>query len=319
MKKFLSKIAIGVMAFGLLPFLFIQSAFAYPYFGPQGVDDDFLWYGNDQYPSSQNQGIELEIDETSISFQSVIATVRFDPAYINQREVTRFAIMANNRVVDWFDPAWDEDNNMWKRSYVLRIRFEPWNTGSRIALRVVAIHHGEQSPIDPEFSNIYVVGWSNEAPPFLLKDMPVVDKEAISVLEAIYALLKKILDELKGILDKLFDIEEAIKKIYEIKPETQKRFDENLAKFQAKLPTEQAKEAVKDMQRTLQDSINEINNTAQPLRFGRINWMGVTTTYALDFTGLEREIALLRDIMKFTLWAEFFFGVIFILRPRFTV
>lgn len=310
---------VGVMSFMALP----SFIFANPYFGPQGLEDDFLWFGNADYPISTTQGINLDVDYTSVSHQSVIALVTFDDGYIDERQITRFYITANGRIVDFFDPAWDIEREKWKRSYNLRIALADWNTGSRISLRIVAVTDQEVSPIDPTITNKYVVGWSNQPEPFLLKDLPVVDKEAIGVLEAIYAKLSEMLALLEKLrlelLAQLKQIEDAIKKIYEVSPQTQAKFDAALAELQGKLPTEQIKDQAEQIQREVENSANRINNMDQALKFGEINWMGIVVTPALDLRPYTEQVELLRKILQVTLWCEFFYFVILVLRPRLTV
>lgn len=324
MKKVLQIIIlIGVM---LTALPLSVSADAYPYFGPQGLDDDFLWFGDADYPRAESQGITLNVDLTSTSFQSIIGQVTFDKGYIEERQITRFFIMANDRVVDSFDPAWDESIKAYKRSYPLRIRLESWNTGSFVNLQVVAVHDGEVSPIDPNYNNLYVVGWSNKPPGFLLKDMPVYDEAAVSWLEAIYKKLDEMKASIEGKLDKLHamiegklgEIDKSIKKIYEVKPETQAAFDAALAELQAKLPTEQMKEEANEMQKVIDDSANRIKNAPQVVKYGQLHWMFFTTS-ALDFTDFMDEITTLRRVLQIILWCEFFYAVILVLRPRLTV
>ncbi|NOU81541.1 hypothetical protein GC101_22010 [Paenibacillus sp. LMG 31459] len=340
MKKAIQIILLLGVMLTALPLSASAASTAYPFFGPQGADDDFVWFGDTTYPYTSEEGILLTVDETSISFQSVIANVRFDEDYISSRKVTRFYITANNRIVDWFDPARDPVTGNDKRSYDIRIRFDSWNTGSFVNLRVVAISDGE---VQGPGSNLgsthrYVVGWSNQPGGFILKDMPVYDEVAVTWLQAIFNKLKDLmmsmemrldamsqmlsnkLDDLQNMLaSKLSQINMSIREIYEVKPETQAKFDSAMAELQAKLPTEQMKDQVNEVQKVIEDSSNRINNTTQVVKYGEIHWMGVVVTPAVDFTLYMDEIKKIRRLLQIILWCEFFYAIILILRPRLTV
>jgi hypothetical protein len=244
--------------------------------------------------------------------------VRIDPGLIEERGVRYFCVLANDRCVDYFEPTWDYKNNMWQRVYSgHRFAFENWNTGTAIRLQIVAlqVNHGEPSPLDPDYATEYVVAWSNVAGPYTLKSLPVIDYEAVSLLRQILNRLASMQDAITSRLDQ---INQSIRKIYEVSPQTQAKFDAALANLQAKLPTEQIKNQAQQVQNIVEDSTNRINNTPQKLEFGEINWFGVVVTPALDLTDYEEAIKWLRDIARITLWCEFFYFVILVLRPRLT-
>jgi hypothetical protein len=318
--KRLLVVLIGVMSIGALP---LSASAAdpsnpptdYPFFGPQSGEDDFLWYGDDTWPKSSTQGLTIDVDETSLSFQSFIGNVTLDVGLIEHREITRFYLLANNRIVDFFDPAWDQTTNDWKRVYWLRFALDQWNLGSNVYFKVVAVTSAGPVTMGEPYVP-WVVAWSNQTPTYSLKALPVTDSETHSWLSRIYDLLDEFKSTTAAQLDQIND---AVKKIYEIKPETQAHFDQALAGLQAKLPTEQMKQQMNDAANVVKDSADRINNTPQPLKFGEINWMGEFTTSAVDFTDFEQQITALRRIVQITLWCEFFYFIILVLRPRLTV
>lgn len=311
MKKIIT-LLIGVTAFALFP-LSIYAA-DYPSFGPQGLDE-YLWYGDATYPFADRQGIDIEVDETSVSFQSVIANVFLDAGLIEERNIVEFLITANNKVVDSFTPYWDQTTQSYKLSYRLRITLADWNTGSNVYFKVVGVSSNTPITIGEPYLP-FVVAWSTQTTTYELKPLPVIDRDAIDVLNAILAKL----ENLKAMTEsKLSQVDDSIKKIYEIPPETQAKFDAALAGLQAKLPTEQIKEQANAAQQVVENSANRINNTPQKVKFGEINWMGVVTTPVLDFTDFMDSIEKMRKILQIALWCEFFYFVILILRPRLTV
>lgn len=329
--KILIAIAIvtGVAVLGLQPF--VVNANSYPYFGPQSLSDDYLQWGNDQYPKNERHGITFNLDITSTSFQSILGsiTLEYVPGsnLINQREITQFLVVGNGRIIDMFEPSWDTETDNWRTFYPLRIAMEDWNIGSSVALQVVAITHQEQSPINADFDNAYVVAWSDKKAEIQLKPLPVIDRDAITVLEAILAKLEQMRSDITGKIDqmrvelsgKLSQIDKSVKDIYEVPPATQARFDAALANLQAKLPTEQLKQQSEQMANIIKNSEDRINRTPQPLKFGEINWFGLVTTPIVDFTDFEEQIKMLRKILQVALWCEFFYFVVLILRPKLTV
>ncbi|SFF49405.1 hypothetical protein SAMN04487969_15513 [Paenibacillus algorifonticola] len=309
MLRFIRIMLIGVIALALFPFS--TYAAGTPYFGPQG-QDDFLWYGDDEFPKSEEQGITLNVDETSLSFQSVIGEVTMSPSIVENREIVRFYVTANNRIVDYFDPAWDQTTNQYRSTYWLRIAMDDWNIGTRVYFKIVAVTSSSSFEIGDPFVG-YVVAWSNQTPTYQLKPLPVSDSDTHGWLKKIFDLLEELLTAMNS---KLAEINANVKKIYEITPQTQAKFDAAMANLQAKLPTEQMKNEMQNAQQVVQNSANRIENTPQKVKFGEIHWMGVVTTDALDFTDFMELIDKIRTIVKITLWCEFFYFVILILRPR---
>lgn len=310
-------LVIGVTVFGLYPL----SVYAedYPLFGPQPLSDDYVYFGDDVNSSTVQHGLRLNVDVTSISFQGVIGTITTDwvanSTLIDERQITEFYVLANGRIVDLFQPSWDDVNDKWREHYTLRFAFEDWNIGTLITLQVVAVSHREEANI-PDYQNTYVVAWSAPMGPYQMKPLPVIDRDAIKVLEAILAKLEQMRSDITGELAK---IDASIKKIYEVPPAIQAKFDAALANLQSKLPTEQMKEQANQMQNIVEQSANRIQNTPQQVKFGEINWMGVVVTPALDFTEYMEQIEKIRLFAQITLWCEFFYFIILILRPRLTV
>lgn len=313
--RHLLTILLGVIAVMALPLSITQAAVSYPYFGPQSIDDEHIYFGNEDFPRDLDHGIRMNVDVASTSFQSIVATISMDYQLIERREITDFYITANGRIVDHFNPTWDQDLERYRAYYYLRIALEDWNIGSNVTLQVIGVHHAEESLIDPRVNNRYVVAWSERYGPFQLKPLPVIDRDAITVLEAILAKLEQLKQSMENKLDQL---NESVKKIYEIPPPTQARFDAALANLQSKLPTEQLKNEAQQMENIVKNSANRINNTPQKVKFGEINWMGVVVTPAVDFTDFMTEITTIRRIAQITLWCEFFYFVILVLRPRLT-
>jgi hypothetical protein len=85
------------------------------------------------------------------------------------------------------------------------------------------------------------------------------------------------------------------------------------------MPTEMIKNDISQMSNLMTDSADQIDNTTSDLTFGEITWMGVITTPVIDLRPFEDSLAILRRIMQISLWCEFFYFIVLILRPRLTV
>src|SRR5690606_30933732 len=99
---------------------------------------------------------------------------------------------------------------------------------------------------------------------YLFKPLPVIDREAIGILNAILAKLQELKDALTGKLDQL---KASIEKIYTVTPETQTKFDNALDQLQSKVPTEQLKDEFNTVKDLMDNSATTISNTQQENTF----------------------------------------------------
>lgn len=301
----------------------VAAAAAYPSFGPQTYDvHKYYYFGDATYGEKTRQGIDVSVDPASVSYQSVKATVTMDYNIIDDRKITKFIVLANGVNVDEFEPYFDTSLQppVYKEYYYLDVNVSDQYIGSDVYFQVVGLH--EEKNFNNS-KNVFVVAWSQETPTVRLKPLPVTDNDTHDLISTSNGLLADILaklDDLKMMLSaKLDQLTKAVEDIYTVKPQTQAKFDAALQNFQNNLPTEQMKNEMDKVKDMLDDSADKINNTPSELQFGQINWMGKVTTAAVDFTQVEKQVELLRRIMQITLWAEFFYCIILILRPRFTV
>lgn len=304
MKRLTILVALGILlTFAVSPF-----AYAYTEYGPQTTSDNYFWFGSADEPWDQENGIHIEPDLTSVSYQTIKMEVFISRNLIQDRNITTFKIMADDVIVDHFEPALTDDGTGYREYYYIEADSQNSNVAQYARLQVVAmsVHDG----------NKYVVGWSGRSEMIKFKDFPVIDRTSVSWLEAIFYKLEEIKNALSKKMD---DLKDAIEKIYKVSPETQEKFDKALDNLQKSLPTEQAKDQAQQVANVVKDSANIIENTEQKTEFGEINWMGAVKTKALDFTPFAEQLKVLRKIMQLTLWCEFFYFVILVLRPRLTV
>ncbi len=299
---------IGLIALCLLLSLMSPVAKAnttYPVHGPQPEIDDYAHFGDNEFPPYTHQGININVDMTSISFQSLIATVTMDKL-VDQRAITSFWILANGRVVDMFEPGRDPETGFWKDFYYLRVVPQEWNIGSRISLQVLAM--SERLDTDTGKHGQYVVGWSAPTPVYQLKPLPVVDVDAIGVLNAILQKLAELQAALESSLAKLT---KAVEDIYTPSSQAQSAFDSALDNFIDKLPMSEMTEKTEELNNKLQDSINQLQDPdSSDLklggRFRLIPELPESEVAFLDVSEYRDFIKTFRMLMEAMLWIYFF-------------
>lgn len=324
------RMMIGGLGLFLALSLFLTTTVAaaedYPYFGPQTPSDDYLYWGNADYPKTQKHGISLTVLETSISFQSVIASAQLDyvpnSTIVDQRNITKFHVIANGRVVDSFEPSWDQESNKWRTNYPLRIALEDWNIGSLITLQIVATTHEDTDSLD--YQPHYVVAWSQAQGPYQLKPLPVIDRDAIEVLESILAKLGQIaakLDELKMMIEmKMNQLTEAVEKIYTPTPQAESALNAAMDNLTEKLPMTEMLNEIEDMNEVMKDTMAKLKEPGSELALGGdIQLIPMHPEYKyklLDLTRMKDEVLLFRKIMEAAMWVYFFYMLLEKVTPK---
>ncbi|MDO3682090.1 hypothetical protein [Paenibacillus ehimensis] len=321
MKKFVS-ILLGVVLLLALPSF--TSAAAIPEFGPQAYEvKKYYYWGDSNFGEKVRQGLDLSVDPSSISYQSVKATLTMDYNIIMDRKITKFVVLANGVKVDEVEPYFDRSLNppVFKEFYYLDINVSDQYIGSDVYFQILGLR--QDGALGSSSVNEFVVAWSQETPTFRLKPLPVTDSDTHGLINESNILLDKILAKLEQLrmdmMMKLDQVQKAVEDIYTVKPQTQQKFDAALNNFKNMLPPEQIKREMQQVKDMLDDSAKQIEGTKQELKFGQITWMGAVTTPAIDLTEVADQVEKLRNILKIALWCEFFYCVILILRPRFTV
>lgn len=313
-----------LLAASLLLSLVVQAAVPgedYPYFGPQTFENHkYYYFGDSSFSAGSRQGITIELDEDSVSYQSVKATVMLDYNLIMDRQITMFNILANGVLVDSFEPYFDRSRDPAEYSayYYIDINVSDQYIGSDNFFQIVGIKQGKYFGED---KNDYVVAWSQQTNVIRFKSLPVIDRDAIEELEeqtgVLYSILDK-LEKLKSMLEgKLDSLKVAIEDIYKVKPETQERFDSALAALQQALPSQQVSDQMDQVAELMDESKSVIERGSNDLKFLKVAIYG-NEYYFLDFSQLEKEVKMIRDFLALILWVEFFFSVIRLLVPKLT-
>lgn len=313
-RKLLASVS-GMLLVAASLFISVAAAEDYPYFGPQPFDvNKYYYFGDATYPATQAQGLSLILDPTSVSYQSIKGTLSMDWNIIQERQITKFHILANGVMVDSVEPYFDRaiDPPVYQEYYYLDINVSDQYIGSENYFQVVGVKEGKH--FDGGTENDYVVAWSNITPTVRFKPLPTTDEDTHGLLAAILEKLEEMKNELTGKLDQL---KQAVENIYEVKPETQQRFDASLAALQNALPSQQVADQVDQISDVMDESRALIENGPKDMQFAKINTFGIEF-YLIDFSGLEEHVGKIRNVLRLVLWCEFFIFVIRLLVPKLT-
>ncbi|TMV42800.1 hypothetical protein FE783_36930 [Paenibacillus mesophilus] len=316
----------GLGLFLALSLFFHQSVFAYGVYGPQpNADNDnekYYYWGSAEEPQYSRNGVDVAVDGTSVSYQSIKATVTMDADLITDRNISYFAILANGVYVDFFVPYFDNalDFPRFREYYTLDIDISDSFIGSEIYFQVLGVRDtgGDQ----------FVVAWSSQTANYTFKPLPVIDRSAISVLEAILLKLEDIrmlLQSLKDMLaGKLDQLTKAVEAIYTPSPEAEQRLNDSVENFMDKMPTKQVTDNMNQMQDSLQNSLDQMHEPGSKLVFGNetapstgnADVDSILSGMKLDLTEWKTYAELFRTIMAATLWVSFFHYFFNNLTPR---
>ncbi|MEI7028340.1 hypothetical protein [Paenibacillus sp. y28] len=284
------------------------------YYGPQEIvplysKDKYYVFGDGSQSNKSQNGLTLNVDASSISYQSVKATLTMDYQLIQDRSITKFIILANGVYVDYVTPYWDTDQNVWSEYYYLDINITDQYIGSDVYFQAVALHT-ETSGAE------YVVAWSQETPTYAFKAFPVTDSDTHGLLAAILQKLQEIKDTLSSKLDA---VKKAVEDIYTPSPAAEAKMHSSIDNFMDKLPTTEMAKEVSKITDALEDSRKKLNQPGSTMTFGQqfdlVPGEGIYI-YILDLTEWQTEAKLFRTIMQAALWLWFFQALFAWLSPK---
>ncbi len=290
----------------------MQTANGYGIYGPQThIEDKYLYFGSDIELSTSRNGIDIAVDYSSISFQTVKAVITVDWNLIVDREISGFTIMGNKVVVDFVQTYLDTQTNTYKEYYYVDININPDKIGSLVYFQVAGLHENNQG-------EQFVVAWSAETQPYQFKPLPVIDQDAVNLLSAI---LQK-LEDIRIILEeKLEKILKAIESMYTPSPESVAALDSAMDAILEKLPMSQMTEQISEMNDTLQESVDQLHSTASSDlklggKFRLIPELAESEISFLDLSDYRDQVILFRTIMNATIWIYFFYMLMSMLTPK---
>ncbi|MEW9702925.1 hypothetical protein [Paenibacillus sp. SI8] len=293
----------------------------YPSFGPQTYQNHkYYYFGDGTYSKTSRQGIDISVDGSSVSYQSVKATVTMDWNLIMDRGITKFVVLANGVNVDEFEPYFDYSVSppVYKEYYYLDINVSDQYIGSDVYFQVVALH---QDNINTTNGNVWTVGWSQESPTFRLKPLPVTDSDTHGWLQAIYELLEQIkakLEEIKTLIENLFTPS----------PQAEQRLDNAINNLLEKMPMQKMAEQMDETNEELQRTLSQLEQPHSRLTLGgKIHFLYDENGNSIDGEGYDfidlteyrEQVRTFRIIEEAAIWVFFIYGLIRMLTPKATV
>jgi|HigsolmetaAR203D_1030402.scaffolds.fasta_scaffold13174_2 hypothetical protein len=295
-------------------FFSVSPAFAY-YKSPVDLREDgyIVFRGDDQTPWYRENGISIMVDESSISHSLVNIHVGMWPGIIEQRGIDKFLLLANGKIVEEFWPQKVEDGQggyTYSGYYVVKPRLIEL-IGTRSYFQVVAVQI--------EGDGQYAVAWSDTTEEIQMDDLPVKDKEAISILYAILDRLNQMLPLLQQMLNKLNEISKQIETLFTPTPAAAARLENAANKLLEKTPIDDMMRESKKMQDLFENT--PTNAPLSELAFGeKRDWFGTGRVhYLIDLTEWKQYLKVMRDIMEACLWISFFLFLLRFLQPRLSV
>lgn len=284
----------------LIPF---SSASAY-YKSPLDFSDDgYLRFGNSEYPTFEENGLRLDIAHSSISHSWVNMTMTMWGPMVEQRSISHFLILANSKVIEEFRPIYlrNEETGELRFSdqYYLKPSV-PNLIGAPIYFQVVAVSRDSDG-------NQYVVGWSAITEEIQMDDLPVKDKEAISILYAILERLRQMMELLAKMLKELEE---------QTRP-TQKKLDELYNAVNGlldKMPMKQVTDELAELNNQLEEARKHLAKPGSLLILGgQVDLLPYSPggeVMFMDLTDYKEQVMLFRKIMQAAIWV-FFFHMLF--------
>lgn len=292
-------------------------------------DDDYIRFGDSNYPPDSEQGITIQVDEQSISSQWVDIYFEMCCNQILERSVDKFLILANGKIVHHMYPQIVDDgtgNVVPATGYRVKPSI-PEMIGGLVSFQIVAVDESEHGDV--------AVGWSVIDGPYQFDPLPVDDDETQNLLTDILYKLMDFRDDtiqrLDTIINRLASLEsllsskldalkQAIEKIYTPSQQAKDNFDRSLENLLDKMPMNEMTDQIQDFNNALEDSKNRLDQPMSKLEFGGefefIPGDPRTRVVFMDLTPWKDQVKLFRDLMEATLWVYFIYMLMKMLTPK---
>lgn len=290
-----------VTVLSLIPFSF---AAAY-YKSPVDVDgDNYVRFGNADYPQFTENGLTLSIVEQSISHSWVDLNMTMWGGLVDQREIDKFLLLANGKIVEEFYPQLvdTDEGPKWTGWYQVKPSLMEL-IGSKVYFQVVAV----QVQTHSNGVSQYAVAWSEPTKEISMDDLPVKDKEAISILYAILAKLKEMANTLAQMLKELEE---------QTRPSPQKLNElyTTLTTLMEKTPMWEMVDQLDQLNDHLEESRKNLAKPGSILVLGgQVDLLPLSPggeVMFMDLTPYKDQIETFRMIMQASIWV-FFFHMVF--------
>lgn len=325
LKKFIAFFFLGIALWGAIPFnVYADIPLAEGDYYKSMFDikeDGYIYFGDEEHPSKEQFGIEISIQEPSISHSMVNIDVKLDYEEMIKRKIDKFYLLCNNKIVDTFYPRYVEDSNG-KLVQAGFYSIKPMNSafiGSDLIFQVVAV---EVNKFPADIGGLegtkteFAVLWSQRSGPHRFDELPVSDAMTHSLLGTIIELLRKMLSELKDMVSLLETISKQIETMFTPSEEAKKELADALKDFADKLPMNQIKDELDNMKDVMDKT--PLKKPGSELVWGESkDYFQIGIEFNLfDFTLMEPYIKSFRDLMTAFMWLTFFNFLLGYFLPR---
>lgn len=314
----------ALIAFTL--FLYPVETFAYYSSALNKDGDDYIRFGNSEFPSDQAYDMSAVVQVESRSAQWVNITVQFWNGIIEERNIDKFLVLANGKLVHFFYPERVEDDSgtlIWSGYYVAKPSI-PELIGTEVFFQIVAVDSSDLLSEGYEKA----VAWSNITETIKMKPLPVRDEEAISALWSIYSKLQDLYDMTLGELQSLYSMAMnrldriifLLENLFVPSAQVMADFEASIDNFMDKMPMNELVEEMDNITQSMEDSRKNLKQPGSNLQLGGqfefIPGDPRSRVYFLDLTAWRDQVLLFRSVMEAALWVLFFHLLFNYLTPK---
>ena len=283
--------------------------------------DGYIKFGDSEHRRKDYNSISIDIDKSSVSPQWIDIHFAVDePGLISDRDVDKFLILANGKIVEELYVQYETDDDgkvVPAYEYVVKPSSSEF-IGSNVNFQIVAV----EVDILMGNDNYFAAAWSDISDEYEFDPLPVRDDEAIEVLEAILSKLHDLLNKLRNIEGLLSKISQQIETMLTPSPQAMERFEKAQEQLWEKMPSKQASEQAETLSNMFNETKSNLDNPEDSeLVFGeKRDWFGIgAEIYLFDLSAFAEQVKMLRELLSAVIWLEFMFFVLFYLAPKFDI
>lgn len=321
-KQLISKIGVCLTCtlFFVLKCYASDSTMYYPDTGFVSVvdfgNDNYLYWGSEEKPYKEENGMTIDIKEESIASQWVDIEIKvsYEGLVEYGSKIDKFVVLANNKIIDEFEPRLvkgDDGRLTWSGTYYIKPS-QSYFIGTLVQFQCVAVAKNTDTSVNAITPVYYGCLWSARSETFKFDDLPVSDENTHAWLLKIYNLLKTYLPAILEMLDYISD---QISTLLTPSPQAQANLENAIDNFLKKTPMEQVKDELKDIADTTK---NTSFTDKGDWKFGdKKDWFRIGyDCYLFDFTQWTSIIKTIRAFLDLCVWVVFFYFIIFYMLPK---
>lgn len=278
-------------------------------------DDNYLYWGSEEKPFKEENGMTIDIKEESIASQWVDIEIKVSYSGLIEygSKIEKFVVLANNKIIDEFEPRLVKgaDGRLtWSGTYYVKPS-QSYFIGTLVQFQCVAVAKSDASvnAITPTY---YGCLWSARSDTFKFDDLPVSDVNTHAWLLRIYNLLE---EYLPAILDMLEYISDQLATLLTPSPQAQAKLEASIDNFLKKTPMQQLQDDFSDISKTLKNT--SFTDKAKWSFGEKKDWFRIGyECYLFDFSQWVDIIKNVRKLLELCVWIVFFYFIIFYMLPK---